>query len=228
MKPRKVLFIDDQDISSNFTRIEKALSSRGFLFEPTFVLVSEPTFQKTTDEGYRIIDPIVLKEYFRDHFFDSTFDIVACDVDFSDPYNGFELLTWLYNSVNKNNPKHKLRRAKFVFYTSNRQTLFKLASNEVEKLLRIKLEALVDREKLVEDIPRLIHKLDNEINLVREFQSVLTPHQDKVFKGVYPNFKDKTIGEVLHEIEVGSHHGINFQKSLIEQALHHMIELQKI
>lgn len=225
MKPRKVLFIDDQDISSNFSRIRRALSKEGYLFQPTFVHVSEPTFQKTTEEGHRVIDPHALKKYFQENFFETTFDIVACDVDFSDTYNGFELLTWLYNSVN-NTPKQKLRRAKFVFYTSNKQTLFNIASNEVEKLLRIKLEALVDRQNLVTEIARLVYKLDNEIDLVREFQSVLTPHQEKTFKGVYPVFNNKTIGEILHEIEVDSHHGIKFQKSLIEQALLHMIELQ--
>lgn len=222
-----VLFIDDHDISTEIQRLRKALSKRQIHLQETMVRVSDSQFKSTNPKDNTInIDEVKLKTYFKDQLFNQKFDVIACDFDFADAkYNGYQLLAWLINTANQA-PKAKIRHAKFVFYTSNTGSFSEIASKDVMTLLRLKIEKLINRPHITEQLTKLICEMKDEVNLLNEFKGILETHATKKFKSTYPKFKDKNLGEIFTEIEEETHHGKRYQKALLEQAISHMIELQ--
>lgn len=227
MNIRKILFIDDEDISSIESRIKRILAKNGITLESTIINVSHPDFRiRDPESGEQVINVQTLKKAIEKNYFDNNFDVIACDVDFKDTFNGYELLTWIYNNVHR--LKKPLRKSAFVFYTSDDDVLRKkIAERDVLKVLQIKVERLIQRANLDSELAQLVNKINSKIDYIKEFQNILEPQKDKVFKSIYPKFRGLTLEQVLHEIEAGTHHGDRFQKALIKQCISHMVELQE-
>jgi len=223
----KVLFIDDNSIDEELDTINRALVKNNIRVDSHVVNMKLPQFFKRDPKDGPILSADQIKRHlFDEGIMDTAFDIVACDFNFSDPYyDGYKLLINLINNAKKHNKI--IRNAKFLFYTGDTSDLEKIAGSDLKRLLPLKVEFIIDREHLPQELIRLIQKSRNEINVEKMFLSYLDEHRDKKFISTFPRFSGKNLSYIADEIEKGSDDGKAFLESLIEQSVSHLIALQE-
>lgn len=220
-----LLFIDDNDISPEINLLRRKLGKMALTLNEIVVSIKDEEFK---DENGDLSEAKIKKYFLESCLLDTPFHLVACDFDFADAnYNGYELLTWIINESNDKRPKKIIRKAMFTFYTGHAEPLEDIARNDVKKLLRIKVEKIIHRTKLTDELAKLIRKKVVEINLESTFCKALANHSGEVFKSTYPKFRDKTLGYIASEIEAESEHAAGYLDALIEQTIAHMVELQE-
>lgn len=224
-----VLFIDDDDITEIIGRLARSLKKNGITIVPTVLQIGDKfKIQGNNNDGTHVLDFSKIKEEITANHLDVSFDLVACDFNFSDDnVNGFKLIKWLIN-VSKSQKK-RIRKAKFVLYSSEKGKALQEAFSEddMSDLVRLKLEDFIDRTKVSEDVANMLLNSGKEINLTQKLIQEMDKYGTLKFRSAYPKFIDKTLSEIITEIENDTHHGIAFQHNLIELAVAHMIDLNQ-
>lgn len=227
MHNKHILFIDDEDISQTIEKLRTVLKKQGItLVEEFFQIKQEFRTQDPNDNGQTSLDFNSIKEELKSKVMNKRFDYVACDFNFKDEgLNGFKLIKWLKNVAK--NEKYKIRGARFSLFSSELEKSIKqtFSEEDVADLIRLKLEDFYDRARISEDFGQSIINSTDEVDLKEELILHLDKHKDMTFQSGYPKFKGKTLNEILEEIQSDSHHGIGFQRALIEHCVAHMISL---
>jgi hypothetical protein len=224
-----VLFIDDDDISEIIGRLERSLKKNGITIVPTVLHIGDQFKIPGGDNNEaHVLDFTKIKAELTASHLNVRYDLVACDFNFLDEgVNGFKLIKWLIN-VSKSQ-KNRIRTAKFVLYSSEKGKALQEAFSEDDMgdLVRLKLEDFIDRTKVSEDVANILLNSGKEINLTQKLIQEMDKHAQLKFRSAYPKFIDKTLSEIIQEIENDTHHGIAFQHNLIELAVAHMIDLNQ-
>jgi hypothetical protein len=229
MSKMTVLFIDDDDITEIIGRLDRSLKKNGITIVPSILQIGDQ-FKVPGGENNEshVLDFSKIKEELTSKYLNERYDLVACDFNFLDKgVNGFKLIKWLINV--SRSEKKRIRNAKFVLYSSEKGKALEAAFSEddMSDLVRLKLEDFIDRTKVSEDVANILFNSGKEINLTQKLIQEMDKHRQLKFRSTYPKFVDKTLSEIIHEIENETHHGVAFQHNLIELAVAHMIDLNK-
>lgn len=230
MNEVNVLFIDDDDIKGIIGRLERNLKRAGLSLKYEVLNLKEERFKtpNAEEKDTFVLNFQAIKDELTEKYFNTRFNLVACDFNFLDKkLNGFKLVKWLKNvSKSKRQP---IRHAKFVLYSSEKGKALQetFSEDEIGTLVRLKLEDFIDRTKVSEDVATILLNSGKEIDLTTKLIQEMEKYKTLKFRSVYPKFIGKTLEDIIHEIEQDSVHGIGFQENLIELAVSHMIELNK-
>lgn len=226
MTKMHALFIDDDDISSIIGRLTRRLGKNGITLISDVFDLKNYKVQSVQDEKRFVLDEKKIKQDLTAQHLNKRYDLVACDFNFLDEkLNGFKLIKWAKNQ--SNGQKYKIRNAKFVLYSSEKDKSVNavFSENDVGDLVRLKLEDFLDRDRVSEEAANILFKAGRESTLEQKLISELNKFGNFEFKSVYPKFKGKKIAEIVVEIEKETHHGVGFRDNLIELSVAHMIEL---
>jgi len=229
MSVKKVLFIDDGSIDEIVDRLRRNLKRNGYtLIESMIDLNQERFTKKATDGINEILDFSAIKDELIKNYADHPIDLVACDYYYAnDELDGYKILGWLKNV--SRNEKHRIRRAKFILYSSEGEKLARKTNSieDLSKLIRHRFDDFLKRENLANDLSSILVKDEEKFDFSKALDTELSRYPDFKFKSVYPKFKGKAIAEIIHEMTKETHHGIKFQQNLVELTIAHLIELNK-
>lgn len=231
MNDKNVLFIEDGDITEQVDRLRGVLQKQGITLVETILNLSDSKYRKVHPDDTRktILNIDEIKGALRNDYMNKRFDYVLCDFDFADDkLDGFELIKWLKNVVD--NEKQKLRIAKFSLYSSEPDKFLKkhMTEEDISALIKLKLNDFYSRTKIAVDFGSDVLNSSNEMNLKEKLILELVKHKEMKFQSIYPKFKDKTLEEIVAEIEKDSYHGNAFQEAIIELTVAHLIDLNKV
>ncbi|MDI3325393.1 hypothetical protein QKW35_13505 [Pontibacterium granulatum] len=228
MKIKKVLFIDDQSVDNIVDKFAANLHKKGYKLKSSIVFIGDQKYKSENQNGEISLNFDAIKSDIEENHFHIRYDLVACDFNFAnDDINGYSLIQWLKHTSTSGH--NYIRKAKFVSYSSE-EDKFKehvLASEDIGKLIRLKLDGFFKRDNLADAGATLILKQDVNLDLSSYIVTELEKLADVKFNGVYPKFEGKTFAEIAHEIDTDSHHGQEFQKTMIGLTLAHMDALNK-
>jgi hypothetical protein len=175
-----------------------------------------------TDEK---IDPDKVLQHFDLEFKSIKLDLICIDFNLEDEINGLDVL----HQICQIRP-----RTSYMMYSSNLEQLVKKIIgnydndkdrkkllNRIKSLTKYKIHDFVGRENYDEAIINWMSK--NSQTLDSMVEEKLLEYPDLVFQNTYPNFQGKTLSQIAEEIRLGSVHGDNFIKELIEQAISNMV-----
>ncbi|MEO9502822.1 MAG: hypothetical protein ABJN73_12305 [Nonlabens ulvanivorans] len=231
MSIKKVLFIDDGPIEQITTKLRKNLHSRGYTLDEEVINLNLPQFKKANpnESGKYIIDFDAVKQVIIETHSKEPYDSIACDYHYAnDPLDGFTILKWIKNE--SQNKKYRIRRAKFVLYSSEGDKFAKKTNSvdDISKLIRIKFDDFLKRERLADDLASLLLKQSTRFDFNTMLIQELEKYPDFVFKSVYPKFKGKKLEDIVVEIDKELPNGLDFQQNIAELTIAHLIELNKI
>jgi CheY-like chemotaxis protein len=226
MSIKRLLYIDDSKIPEQIGSLKRKLKLRGFDLDEVFIDLGNDTFKIRNDEGKIVLDKEKIHQFIKDNLSTQPFDIIASDYDFKDPnLDGYELLRRIKRD--SESQKYKFRRAKFCLYSADQDNVVKIfdTPNKIKELIKLKIDDFIKRE----NIPTELTELFTDTEKTYSFKNHIIPYLEKYgterFKSVYPKLKDKSLADIAHEIDKDNHHGIAFQKYLVELTLAHLIEL---
>ncbi|MFC0774277.1 hypothetical protein [Terrimonas alba] len=228
MSLKTCLFIADEDVTEITDKVIGSLKKQGITFNFKHIDLRNEKYysQEQSNESKHKLDFEKIKGEINEKYINHRFDLVACDFNYAkDPLDGFKVIKWLKNESESR--KRRIRRARFVLYSSEQEKFIQMTNTveELTRLIRLKIEDFLDRRNLADAI---IRTLANEEKDVSELIiSELEKFSSLEFRSVYPPFKGKKLGEIAGEIEIQSHHGVNFQKNIIEYTIAHLVELNK-
>lgn len=231
MSLKKVLFIDDGNVDEIVEKLRKNLKRQGFTLSEKIINLDVLKFKKNAQENTNklIFDFSKIKAFIIDNYVNESFDLIACDYHFAnDPLDGYSILKWIKNE--STSKKFRIRRAKFVLYSSEGDKFAKKTNSvdEVSKLIRIRFDDFLKREKLADDLTKLLLKQNTSFDFLSTIIKELEKYPDFKFKSVYPKFKGKTLEEIAQEIDKDLPNGIEFQKNIAELTVAHLIKLNKL
>lgn len=229
MSVKRLLYIDDNKIDSQIENLRNKLKRQGYDLNETFIHLNDAFMMKNPENGKTLLDKAKIQSFITDNYLNQNFDIVASDYDFKDEnLDGFELLKWIKNeSVSK---KHKIRRAKFCLYSAEQDKVAKIFSTpeQVKKLIKLKIDDFIDRARIPDEISQILIAPQKSYYFKEHIINYLEKFGDKTFKSTYPKFKGMTLSEIAHEIDKDLPNGIEFQNSLVELTVAHLIELNNL
>ncbi len=225
-KIKKVLFIDDDgdDISTTIELLASNLQSKGY--ELISTVIDLGLFEFKSSEGL-CFEKIKAK---LSMYFDSDFDLIACDFDLKDEaINGFDILVWLNNiTVGQ---KKRLRRSRLSLYSSQEENVGKAfrdrENSDIIKLINLKIEFFFHREHMHNEIATCFLKEGEHLNLSYFIRDCLRDYPEMKFQSIYPKFSGKSFEEIATEIDKESFHGIGFQTNIVELAIAHLVEMNQ-
>lgn len=228
MKLRKILMLDDGNISESIEGIKRKLRKEGIEIIIEVINPQDHKFKTELSSGTFEIDFNKIKKEITEHHKSTRYDVVACDFNFaSSTLNGYELIRWI---INQSNSSHfLLRKAKFVCYSSE-ENKFKnhiIQNEELFKLIKLNIHAFFHRQNLVDEIAALIKKINSNFSISEHLRSRLEEMPELEFKNVYPPFKGKNLHYISEQINQESFHSKEFQKYFIDLTYAHLIDLNK-
>jgi hypothetical protein len=227
MKLKRVLFIDDGDLSAQIETISRKLLRKGCDLSSVILNPKDMRFQiKNVETGLLETCFSALKKEIIDIHMDTRYDIVACDFSFArDVLNGYDVIKWLIN-YSKTNGK-ALRKSKFVSYSSEEDKFVNniIDNQELIKLIKLNIHAFYKRQHLSNELITLISKEPEVLTISHEIKEKIEKYGDLKFQNIYPPFEGKALTEIVKEIEADSHHGIEFQKYMIQLTVAHLVAL---
>jgi hypothetical protein len=224
MSVKKCLIIADEDPSEKLEIITNTLKKNGHILEPYNIDLQNEIFLKQIESGKFVLDFELIKEEIKSKYFKTRLDVVACDFNYEDPeVNGFTLIKWIKAEADQQ--KAPIRKAKFVLYSTEQERLISMTNTveQLRKLINLKIDDFISRDEVNDVLVKLLTKEKNDLN--DKFLDELSKHSTLRFKSIYPKFKGKSFGEISHEIEQQSHHGVLFQEALVEQTISYMVEI---
>ncbi|MEZ9260523.1 hypothetical protein AB4125_23515 [Vibrio splendidus] len=225
MNIKKVLFLDDGNITQTITRIRDKVKRLGFDICADIINPQDPKY-KSEIGGVIEIDFNKIKKDVKDNYKNNRYEVVACDFSFaSTKLNGYELIRWIINESKSSN--FLFKKAKFICYSSE-ENKFKehiIGNDELTKLIKLNIYAFYKRDNLVNDMSALLKKINSEFSMSEHLASMLEDESQRVFNNVYPPLKGKSFNEIALEIKKDSHHGQKFQQHLSELVYAHIIDL---
>lgn len=174
------------------------------------------------------IDKAKVLSRFKDEFDGSKIDLICIDYSLEDDnINGLDILKEIY----------ELRQSSaFMIYSSNLDQLAKgiidgyendkdklKLINRIKSLTKYTIKEFVARDRYDQAIVDILSKGTQSIELTIEEKLLENP--DMIFKNTYPVFEDKTFKEIAKEIRLGSFHGDNFKKEIIEQTIAYLTKI---
>lgn len=226
MSVTRLLYIDDNKIDSQIDNLRGKLKKSGHELKEVFLNLSDDSFKKRDITNKIVLDARKIKSYIVENLAQESFDIVASDYDYSDiNLDGYQLLSWIKNeSFSK---KYRLRFAKFCLYSAQQDKLVQELNNpeKIKKLVKLRIDDFIDRNNLANDLFLLYMKPKEKYNYSRHILQYLEKFPEFEFQSVYPKFKGKSLAEIAHEIDKDLPNGIEFQRSLVELTIAHMIDL---
>lgn len=228
MSVKKILYIDDSKIDSQIENLRKKLARVGIELHETFLHINDKFRVKDSTTGSIKLDKGLIQNYIIEHYSRESFDLVASDYDFKDTsLDGFVLLKWIKNE--SNSKKFRLRRAKFCLYSAEQDKVARQFSTpeQVKKLIKLRIDDFVDRGRIPDEFTQILLANDKEFLFRKHIIDYLEKHGSLTFKSTYPKFKGKTLKEIANEIDQSSPNGIEFQKTIFDLALAHMIDLNE-
>jgi hypothetical protein len=154
-------------------------------------------------------------------------DVIACDYDLGDDeVNGYELIRKLRGHLNY--------RREIILYSGNLNRVIAGILREedprerfaqIRSLARANIREFNDKNDYRQSIITAIS--EDTFSLESELESLLDKYGEWTFRSVFPPFSNLKLHNVLVEIESGSAKGKAFQKALLENAIAHMIELNR-
>lgn len=222
----RLLYIDDNRIDAQIERLRKKLQGFGITLQETFLNLGNNQFKKKNEDGKFILDYNKIKEYIIDNFFDEPFDIIISDYDFKDDkIDGYKLISWIKHE--SDSKKKKIRRAKFCLYSAQQDKIVQIIDTpeKIKKLVRLKIDDFISRDRLSDDLFTLINKEKSKFNFSETLIKFMSKYPDLVFNSVYPKYKGKKLSDISIEIEKDLPNGIDFQKSIVELTITHLIAL---
>lgn len=226
MSVKKLLYIDDSKIPEQIGNLRKKLKSRGFELDEVFIDLGTDDFKVRDDEEKIILDKEKIHRFIKDNYSNQNFDIIASDYDFKDPnLDGYELLRRIKRD--SESQKYKFRRAKFCLYSADQDTVAKIfdTPSKIKELIKLKIDDFIKRENIPVELTELFTETDKTYSFKNHLMQYLEKYGEEKFKSVYPKFKDKYLAEIAHEIDKDLPNGIEFQKTLVELTIAHLIEL---
>lgn len=228
MMLKKILMLDDGNISESIEGITKKLRREGIEIQIEVINPQDPKFKTENSSGNFEIDLEKIQNEITENHKSVKYDVIACDFNFaSETLNGYELIRWLINHSKSNN--FVFKKAKFVCYSSE-ENKFKdhiVHNDELIKLIKLNIHAFYQRKNIVDDISTLVKKINNQFSMSEHLKTRLNEMPDLNFQNIYPNFKNKTLYEISEEINKDTHHGQAFQKYFIDLTYAHILELNK-
>lgn len=226
MSLRRVLFIDDNPPEEIIGKLRRSLQKKGITLQES-VLHLDDTFKKNIADGQaKQLDFDKIKEDFERAYFNENYDVVASDYDYKDSVlDGYVLIKWLKNT--STSKKARLRKAKFCLYSAQGDKLAQGLDSieEVKKFNRVRIDEIFIRENLADELSTILSQEDTKFNYSMTLIEFLEKYKDDFFENTYPPFKGKRLQEIAEEITKESHHGIAFQKHLVELTLSHFITI---
>lgn len=231
MSTKKVLFIDDGNVDAIVEKLRKNLQRQGITLLEEIINLDVLEFKKSAidDDKKLVFDFSKIKTYILEKYINESFDLIACDYHYAnDPLDGYIILKWIKNE--STSKKYKIRRARFVLYSSEGDKFAKKTNSvdEVSKLIRIRFDDFLKREKLADDLTKLLLKQKTTFDFSNMIIKELEKYSDFEFKSVYPKFKGKTLEEIAQEIDKELPNGIDFQRNIAELTIAHLIKLNNI
>lgn len=225
---RKILLLDDGNISESIEGIERKLRKEGIQIQIEVINPQDHKFKTEISSGNFEIDFDKIKSEINEHHKSTKYDVVACDFNFaSKTLNGYELIRWL---INQSKSSHFVfRKAKFVCYSSE-ENKFKdhiIDNEELFKLIKLNIHAFFHRQNLVDEISALIKKIHSNFSISEHLKNRLDEMPDLEFKNVYPPFKGKKLQYISEQINQDSFHAKEFQKYFIDLTYAHILDLNK-
>jgi len=226
-KVKQVLFIDDGDIGTTIEQLAGNLKTKGYELVYNLVDLSDAKFKEDLG-GSEVLSFDAIKGELT-QYLDMRFDLVASDFDFGQlDLNGFDVVRWLKNSAVHN--KTKLRRAKFVFYSSEEDKVgeaFKGRPNDdVIRLIKLRVDHVFDRLTMADTMAAYLIQKDEGLNLSDFIRDQLRLHPEMKFQSTYnAKFFGKSFEEIAHDIDKESAHGVKFQENVVELAIAHLVDM---
>lgn len=226
MSIKKLLYIDDNRIDSQIENLRAKLHKNGYELKETFFHLNENFMKKDPQTDEAILDKKKIHEFINNNYMNESFDIVASDYDFKDKnVDGFELIKWIKNE--SSSKKFKLRRAIYCLYSAEQDKVARIfnTTEQVKQLIKLKIDHFIDRTRIPEEITKIFLTTQETYDFKNHIIEYLEKFGDEKFKSVFPKFKEMTLAEIAHEIDIDSPNGIAFQEYLVELTIAHLIEL---
>ena len=226
MIEKRILFIDDNpsSIKEQLELIElRYRRVDGIDIQHDIMDMSRPEFFGDNQKlDYDKILAVAKQKYFS-----IKYSVVACDLNLNSDGNvaGYNVLKKIIDSARSD--KKPIRKADFIFYSAQTEKLRDAVLNqdELEKLIRLRITNVYKREKVCDEVGALLKKQLKDFSFDNHLVKTLSEYSDHTFQSAYPKFKGKTVGYVVDEIEKQTHHGVAYEKLLIELTVSNMIKL---
>ncbi|RYE59520.1 MAG: hypothetical protein EOP48_00590 [Sphingobacteriales bacterium] len=228
IKEFNCLIIDNEDQTSSFEMISKLARDKGLKVNCYQLIVGGSERPDLLTEGKINLEK-VFQALFNEH--KRHYDLIAFDWDLEDPeVNGVELIRhFTARKFRKNVPKMLYSgilkdriRDRFELYKQGDITL-KSAYNEVHTLITVGVVDFADRTKYEEQIINFLSKVEETTD--RIIQLKLREYPNYVFRGVFPPFEGKTLGEIAEHIDKDVDIGNKFVREFLDQAVASFIDL---
>ena len=222
----RLLYIDDNKMEAQIDLLRKKLKRNGHELKETFLHLNETFMTKDPDTGETKLDKHKIHKFINDNYINDCFDVVASDYDFRDRnLDGFELLKWIKNE--SQSKKYRIRRAKFCLYSSEQDKVVKKFNTpeQVKMLVKLKIDDFIDRTRIPDEITNIVISKESTYDFKQHLIAYMEKFGTEKFLSTYPKYKDKTLADIVNEIDKDLPNGIDFQKFIAEQTIANIIEL---
>jgi CheY-like chemotaxis protein len=154
-------------------------------------------------------------------------NVIACDYNLQDDeVDGFEIIRKIRNDLNY--------KKEIILYSANIDIVIRriLQLDDVGKrvqsirnLARANIREFSDKNDYRGIIVSLIRQ--DAFSLESEIESLLNRYSELTFKSGFPPLSGKKLSEILEEIDSGTVLGEKFQSAILENAIAHMIDLNR-
>lgn len=225
------IIIDDEPQDEIVTNLTEDAGRKGIRLRCVQLNPQDETYHKNTgDENHPdfVIDlDRVLKALKSQEYGKLRADVIACDYNLQDDHvNGFEIIRNLRNQLKYRN--------EVILYSANLDMVIRNILSEgnlgeqihkIRNLTRANILDFSDKDNYRAAIFTAIQQIT--FSLESTLESLLHKYSEWTFRSVFPPLSGKKLSEVLEEIEAGSTSGKGFQIAILENAIAHMIELNK-
>jgi len=151
-------------------------------------------------------------------------DVLVCDFNLEDPYvNGFEIIRVLKT-------RRAFRKAIVLYSAIIDEVIEGFVKDEATRiqqlrsLIKAEISDFCDKD-YSESVLKVLRK--DRFSLQTEIEILLDKYSDWTFRSPFPEFQGKAIREILEEIRTESAKGVAFQRTILINAIAHMIDLNR-
>lgn len=228
--PISILIIDDQNQNSSITRLKTSLNKK-FDLDIHQIQTTVPELRKEQSDH---LDIIKLKSKIEEVIKDKSITLALTDFDLSENEEGIDGLS-VVKILKELRPTIKI-----MVYSGNRTKVIQRVLNKqnspyneeeviraIEALMGYEVLNYIARQSYVDEIIKFANKLKT-VQPKDYLIKILRAHHSRVFKSCYPDFRDKTFGEIADILESNSDARSElWMQELIEQSVAYLIEINK-
>jgi hypothetical protein len=222
---KKLLLIDNEDLSETILTIEKLSKEKGFKVICFPLYVGLPHGNEVVDKSGFISIPLVyarLKELYGN----TRFHLIASDFNLEDPnIDGVKILSSLNSQINAKNSKRILYSSQLIDIVEDYLKLYKEKNDfdgawqKFKSLIRLDILDFLLRDDMEKNI---IDKLDKIIEQEDDFiLEELLANSDLKFNPAMEIYENNTFEEIANKILFNDSLSVKFKKRLIQLAVSH-------